>query len=133
MNSGQADEFRAPGVSTFVMVIVAGHIIVEPQQRDAYLAGCVSVVEQARATAGCLDFAISADLIDPGRVNIFERWESQAAVEAFRAGGPSDEQSAAMLSASVAEYDVAEARRPRHTATTRTSPSSPVKSSGFRV
>ncbi|MFE7416856.1 putative quinol monooxygenase [Rhodococcus sp. NPDC057529] len=92
------------------MVIVAGHITVEPDQREAYLAGCVSVVEQARGAAGCLDFAISADLIDPGRINIFERWESQAAVDAFRSSGPSDEQGAAMLTASVAEYDVADER-----------------------
>jgi quinol monooxygenase YgiN len=92
------------------MVIVAGHITVEPQQREAYLAGCVSVVEQARGTAGCLDLAITADLIDPGRVNIFERWASQAAVDAFRGSGPSDEQGAAMRSASVAEYDVAAVR-----------------------
>jgi quinol monooxygenase YgiN len=92
------------------MVIVAGHITVEPEQRESYLADCGSVVEQARGTAGCLDFAITADLIDPGRVNIFERWESQAAVEAFRGSGPSDEQGAAMLSAAVAEYDIAEIR-----------------------
>jgi quinol monooxygenase YgiN len=89
---------------------VAGHVTVEPQQREAYLAGCVSVVAQARETAGCLDCAITADLIDPGRVNIFERWASQAAVEAFRSSGPSDEQGAAMRSASVAEYDVADVR-----------------------
>ncbi len=63
------------------MVIVAGHITVEPQQRESYLAGCVTVVEQARSAAGCLDFAITADLIDPGRIDIFERWESQAALE----------------------------------------------------
>ena len=92
------------------MLIVAGHISVEPQQRASYLAGCVSVVEKARGTAGCLDFAITADLIDPGRVNVLERWESQAAVEAFRGIGPSDEQGAAMLSAAVAEYDVADVR-----------------------
>lgn len=92
------------------MVIVAGHITVEPQQRDAYLAGCVSVVEQARRADGCLDFAISADLLDSGRINIFERWVSQAAVETFRGGGPDDDQSAAMLSASVAEYDIADER-----------------------
>ena len=89
------------------MVIVAGHIVVDPQDRDDYLSGCVEVVRQARRTAGCLDFAISADLVDPGRVNIFERWESQAAVEAFRGEGPSDEQGAAIRAASVAEYDVA--------------------------
>lgn len=92
------------------MVIVAGHITVNPQQRDSYLKGCVSVVEQARQADGCLDFAISADLVDPGRINIFERWTSQAAVEAFRGSGPGDEQSAAILSASVAEYDVGEPR-----------------------
>ena len=92
------------------MIIVAGHITVEPKERESYVAGCVSVVEQARGAAGCLDFAITADLVDPGRVNIFERWESQAAVDAFRGSGPSDEQSAAMLSASVAEYDIADVR-----------------------
>jgi len=89
------------------VVIVAGHITVEPQQRETYLAGCVRVVAQARRADGCLDFAISADLLDPGRINIFERWASQAAVEAFRGSGPSDDQGAAMLSASVAEYDIA--------------------------
>jgi quinol monooxygenase YgiN len=92
------------------MVIVAGHIVVDPQQRDDYLSGCVEVVRQARRTAGCLDFALSADLLEPGRVNIFERWESQAAVEAFRGSGPSDDQGAAIVAAAVAEYDIADER-----------------------
>ena len=92
------------------MVIVAGHITVEPQQRESYLADCVSVVKQARLAPGCLDFAITADLVDAGRIDVFERWESRAAVETFRGSGPSDEQSAAMLDASVAEYDVADVR-----------------------
>jgi quinol monooxygenase YgiN len=92
------------------MVIVAGHITVDPEQRESYLAGPVSVVEPARRAAGCLDFAVTADLLDPGRVNLFERWESQAAVETFRGSGPSNEQGAAMLSASVAEYDIADVR-----------------------
>ena len=92
------------------MVIVAGHITVEPQQRESYLAGCVSVVERARGAAGCLDFAITADLIDPGRVNLFERWKSQAAVKTFRRSAPRNKQGAAMLSASVAEYDIADVR-----------------------
>jgi len=89
------------------MVIVAGHLFVEPGLRAGYLAGCRTVVAQARGTAGCLDFSITADLLDPGRIDIFERWVSQAAVDAFRGSGPSDEQGAAVLSASVAEYDVA--------------------------
>ncbi len=67
-------------------------------------------VERARGTAGCLDFAIAADLIDPGRINIFERWESRAALDAARSSTPSDEQGAAILSASVADYDIADVR-----------------------
>ncbi len=93
------------------MVIVAGHLIVEPLQRDSYLSECKGVVQQARRTPGCLDFAISADLLDPSRVDIFERWESQAAVDAFRGSGPSDEQQGSIVSASVSEYDVGGERR----------------------
>jgi quinol monooxygenase YgiN len=85
------------------MVIVAGHVTVEPRQCESYLAGCVCIVEQARGAAGCLDVAITADLIDPSRVNIFERWESQAALETFRSSGPVFEHGAAMLSGSAAE------------------------------
>jgi quinol monooxygenase YgiN len=88
------------------MLIVAGHLIVDPRERESYLVGCRDVVEQARKAPGCLDYAITADLLDPGRINVFERWETQAAVEAFRGSGPSDEQGAAMFSASVAEYDI---------------------------
>ena len=92
------------------MVIVSGHLIVDPEQREPYLADCVSVVEEARKAPGCLDFTIAADLVDPDRINVFERWESQADVEAFRGSGPSEGQGAAMLSASVSEYDVASVR-----------------------
>ncbi len=100
----------APDGRSSAIVIVAGHITVEPQQRESYLAGCVIIVEQAREAAGCLDVAVTADLVDPRRVNIFERWESQAALEAFRRSGPPFEHGAAMLSVSVAEYDVAAVR-----------------------
>jgi quinol monooxygenase YgiN len=49
-----------------------------------YLAGCARIVEHARRAVGCLDVSICAGLVDPGRVNIFERWESQAMLETFR-------------------------------------------------
>jgi heme-degrading monooxygenase HmoA len=93
------------------VVIVAGYLVVEPTHRDHYLVGCKAVVQQARRTPGCLDFAISADLLDPSRIDIFERWESRAAVDAFRGGGPSDEQQGLIVSASVSEYDVGAERR----------------------
>jgi quinol monooxygenase YgiN len=92
------------------VVIVAGHLIVDPAQREDYLLGCVDVVRQARNADGCLDFALSADLVDTGRINILERWESAAAVEAFRGSGVDGEQGAAILSASVAEYEIGATR-----------------------
>jgi quinol monooxygenase YgiN len=93
------------------MLIVAGFLVVDPEQRDRYLAGCRPVVEQARSTQDCLDFSITADLLDPGRIAIFERWESRAAVEKFRGSGPSDEQQGSIISASVCEYDVGNEKR----------------------
>ncbi|MBJ7358221.1 antibiotic biosynthesis monooxygenase family protein [Nocardioides sp.] len=92
------------------MVIVAGHLLVDAAERDAYLRGCVAVVDAARGADGCLDFAISADLVDAGRVNILERWVSQEAVEAFRGAGVPDEQGAAIRELSVSEYDIAATR-----------------------
>ena len=77
------------------MVIVAGHITLDPELRESYLAGCMSVVERARRADGYLDFATTADLLDPGRVNLCALRKKQ---------GP------ATLSVSVAEYDVADVR-----------------------
>jgi quinol monooxygenase YgiN len=95
-----------PAEEGHIVVIVAGHLIVGRQARAAYLAKCAEVVQHGRRAPGCLDFAITADLLDPTRINVFERWESQDAVEAFRGSGPSNEQAAALVSASVAEYAV---------------------------
>lgn len=88
------------------MIIVSGHLSVRPEDRATYLAGCVEVVRSARAAAGCLDFAVSADMVDAGRINVHERWATREAVEAFRGTGTPDEQQALLVGADVAEYDV---------------------------
>ncbi|MGW6336180.1 putative quinol monooxygenase [Nocardia rhamnosiphila] len=92
------------------MLIVAGHLIVDPPARAAYLDSCLGVVDRARSAPGCLDFALSADLTDPARINIFERWADRESVEAFRGSGTGDEHIAAIRHASVAEYEIAEIR-----------------------
>ncbi len=92
-------------------IIVAGSLTVEPSKRDAYLAGSAEIVEQARAAEGCLDFSISADLIEPGRVNILELWDSKQALEKFRGAGPEGDQATVIHSGSVFEYDISNRRR----------------------
>ena len=88
------------------MIIVAGWIRVAPEDRAQYLAGCREVVAAARRTPGCIDFAISPDLIDDGRIDVFEQWESVEAVETFRGSGPSDDQQTAILDAAVTQHTV---------------------------
>ncbi len=70
------------------MVIVAGHLVVPAEHRDEYLSACADVVRAAREAPGCLDFALSADLLQPERVNVYECWRDAASVEAFRGSGP---------------------------------------------
>jgi len=89
------------------MIIVAGHLKVEESDRDRYVADCAAAVVAARSAAGCLDFAVSADAVDPSRVNVFERWQTREALLAFRGEGPGDDIRDRILSAEVAEYDVA--------------------------
>jgi quinol monooxygenase YgiN len=88
------------------MIIVSGHLDVAPADRDGYLADCHAVVEQARAAPGCLDFALSADLLAPGRINVYERWRSDEELERFRGSGPSGPQQEQILDMSMARYRV---------------------------
>ncbi|PKK15929.1 antibiotic biosynthesis monooxygenase family protein [Thermomonospora sp. CIF 1] len=89
------------------MIIVAGWIRLRAGAREDYLAGCRPVIEAARSAPGCLDFTLSADPIDPERINVFERWESDAALEAFRGTGPDEDQTSAIRDAQVNRYRIA--------------------------
>lgn len=92
-------------------LVVAGRLHVDPLEREAYLAGCTEVVRQARATPGCCDFSLGADLLDPSRINVLEVWESQEDVDRFRGSGPSEGQQDVLREAHVEEHDVAATRR----------------------
>jgi quinol monooxygenase YgiN len=86
------------------VIIVAGALFVK--DRTAFLDGCASVVEQARVAQGCLDFALSPDLLDQRRVNVFERWATEDDLMAFRGSGPSDEQNDQIEAADVQQFRV---------------------------
>ena len=88
------------------MLIIAGHLIVARADRDAYIAECVPAVEAARVAPGCLDYSITADTVDPARIVIYERWEGEQELLAFRGSGPSDDQQAAILDADVKRYGI---------------------------
>lgn len=105
MSSGRSA--GPPGV-----LIIAGRLHVHPENRDRYLAECVDVVTQARSAPGCLDFALTADLIDPTRIDVFERWESDEALLAFRGSGPEGAQADQILDADVRKYRISAVEPP---------------------
>ena len=73
------------------MIIVSGRLYVSRGQRDAFLAASRTAVIEARQAAGCRDFVVAADPIEPDRVNVYEEWESDNQLEAFRGAGPEPE------------------------------------------
>lgn len=89
------------------MIIIAGWLQVDPAHRETFVSDSATAVQQARSALGCLDFAVTADSVDPGRVNVLERWESEIDLLAFRGDGPDDDQQIAITAADVRRYDVA--------------------------
>ena len=66
------------------MLIIAGHITVPANRRQAFVDAFADLVVRARAHPGCLDLAITADPVDLARVNNYELWRSETDLEAWR-------------------------------------------------
>jgi quinol monooxygenase YgiN len=94
------------------MVIVGGWFEVDPSDRDAFVAGRVDGMRRSRAEPGCIEYVLAPDPVDPGRVVLFERWESQSDLDAHLAGArkraaePSEGPSIAPRSVTIRVYDV---------------------------
>lgn len=95
------------------MLIVAGSIEVDPAERDAFLKGREEGMRSSRAEPGCLEYVFSADPLEPGRVVLFERWESKEALAAHlermgmrRGSGPGGGGGAPPGPRSVVQYEV---------------------------
>jgi quinol monooxygenase YgiN len=94
-------------------IIVSGSLHVEPAQRDAFLAARVPILEHARDAPGCLDFSLSADLLDGGRVNVYERWRSREDLLTYRAGdGPELDDRVAVTAADVELHHISASEAP---------------------
>jgi quinol monooxygenase YgiN len=97
------------------LVIVAGWFEVDPSERDAFLARRVDAMRRSRAERGCIEYVIAADPLDPGRAVLFERWESQADLDAHAAAArqapKSDSPSVVPTAVSIFVYDVTGERK----------------------
>jgi len=88
------------------MLIVSGRIYVRPDARPAFLAASAQAIVQARVAPGCRDFVVAADPIESDRVNVYEEWDTEAALLAFRGSGPSGDMSSAIVRAEVQRHIV---------------------------
>lgn len=66
------------------MIIIAGHELVEAEQRDAFVAAFRDLITRARDFDGCIHVAITADSVDPERVNVIEVWRDADAMNRWR-------------------------------------------------
>ena len=94
------------------MWIIAGHITVDEDKRDAFVEAHHDLVRRARQAAGCLDVAITADPVDPRRINNYERWDSWDAIEAWRARAAAPETGITIHEVDVTAFEVASTRPP---------------------
>jgi quinol monooxygenase YgiN len=100
-----------------IVLIVAGTFMVEPQDRDDFIATRIDGMRNSRAEAGCLEYTFSADPLDPERVLLFERWNDQGSLDAHLAAmmtAPPDDAAKASpvpTSVSVIVYDIAGERK----------------------
>lgn len=89
-------------------IIVAGKLLIKLGAREDFIAQSYDAILLARKNADCLDFAVSPDPIDINRVNVFEKWTSRTALDAFRNAGPENTLFTLVESFDVNEYDIDE-------------------------
>lgn len=66
------------------MIIIAGYLLLDPSDRDLFVDSHLELVGRGRQSSGCLDLAISADPVEPTRVNNYELWENEESLSAWR-------------------------------------------------
>jgi quinol monooxygenase YgiN len=57
-------------------VIVQGAFILDPDDRDRFVEASLESMRSSRQEAGCVEYVMAADPLDPERVILSERWES---------------------------------------------------------
>ncbi len=88
------------------VIIVGGRFEMDPAERDAFLAERYEMMLRSRGEDGCLEYTFAPDPIEPDRVILFERWESQAALDAHLAA-ISSTTTVTPRSATITLYEVA--------------------------
>jgi quinol monooxygenase YgiN len=92
------------------MLIIAGTFDVDPDRRDEFIAGREAAMRRARDEPGCLGYVFAADPLVPGRVQLFERWESKddlaAHSEVNRTAPPPTANAVPVIAMEIVQYEI---------------------------
>lgn len=58
------------------MLIIAGTIDVDPDQMDDFLRASIDMMRATHEEPGCLAYSFTVDQLVLGRIQLFEKWES---------------------------------------------------------
>ncbi|MUG68024.1 putative quinol monooxygenase [Shouchella clausii] len=67
------------------MIMIAGHVYVNPDELEAFVSEARATIPLARATDGCLFFSCAIDDPKEGSMIMLERWRDQEALSAYLA------------------------------------------------
>jgi hypothetical protein len=100
--SGQREPTRGESV-----LIVAGHLYVDESSRRDYLTSCLEVMTPRQIGGRLSRFVLSADPIEADRINVYEIWETDEQLDAFRGADPSAGRAAWIHGVDVRRYRIA--------------------------
>lgn len=64
------------------MIIVAGTVRAPPENLEAFRPHMEAMLAASRAEDGCIQYAYSVDVQDPGLIRVFEAWRDEATLQA---------------------------------------------------
>ena len=96
------------------MIIVSGTIVIDPEKVPRALELTLPLMAATRAEPGNLSYGFYAHLDDPGRYQLYEEWEDEAALDAHSAS-----EHLATFFAAIGELDVSHVELYRHEVTSR--------------
>ncbi|MEZ5998534.1 MAG: putative quinol monooxygenase [Hyphomonas sp.] len=64
------------------MIVIEGSVRIPEDKVEAARAVMIRMIEASRGEAGCIDYAYSFDVMEPGLIRVTERWQSREALAA---------------------------------------------------
>lgn len=62
------------------MIVISGTFTMEPADRDKFLEAAKAVMAPTLQEEGCHAYSFTPDIVDPGVVHLFEKWDGEASL-----------------------------------------------------